>query len=154
MLLPVAGSRIFIADQPRMPPSFGPIPTGGWAEIGEAEALGFLGGEWETMDWHYMGQGPNAPPVYESVKGLPRPKTMQLMFGADPTDPGQLIVWRAYRRPEAYPFRLVFSDGATIREWFAFVTSCGEVFDEANGVIRLQAEFKPCTPFIGGQSDD
>ncbi|MGP9804491.1 hypothetical protein [Paracoccus sp. NSM] len=122
-------------------------------EIGEAEALGMLGGEWESMDWHYMATGENAPPVYEVVKGVPRPKTMQLMFGADPADPGQLIIWRAFARTEAYPFRLVFSDGVTVREWFALVMSCGEVFDEANGVIRLQAEFKPCTPFIGGQSN-
>lgn len=142
MLFPVAGSRFFIANQPVESPS-GPVTVaaGAWVEIGETEAFGNLGGRYELVDTHFMNGTPDEG--YAAMKGVHTPDTMQLVLGLDPTDPGQLLLFQAYRSSNAFPFRLLFPDGVTNRQWFALVMSFGEVFDAANNVMRMQADLHP-----------
>lgn len=142
MLFPVAGCRLFIADQPVESPR-GPVtvPLGDWVEIGEAEAFGTLGGRYELLDTHFFSDDPDGG--YAAMKGVHRPETMQVVLGLDPADPGQQALFKAYRSKDAFPFRLLFADGVTERQWFALVMSMGEVFDAANNVMRMLVDLHP-----------
>lgn len=84
--------------------------------------------------------------VEVSAKAIERRPETQIIMGNLPADPGQLLMWTAFRSPESYPFRLVLPDGVTSRAWFALVFRIAEVFDSANSVIRLQADLKPTGP--------
>lgn len=147
MLYPVTGCRTYISLVP-LSDTWGASdtpPTTGWTEIGEVEALGTLGFEWsldETED-HYIGDG-GGRAVF--MKRTRRDLPMQIMLGNDPSDPGQQQLWQAAKAINAYCFRLVFPDGVTRREWFAYVMSISEVFDAANSVMRLQVDLQPVTP--------
>ncbi|TNH41280.1 hypothetical protein [Paracoccus haeundaensis] len=144
MLFPVAGATFFIADLPTEDPSGMPdVPDASWVEINETEALGSLGGRYDLEEVHGMSDGPGEG--YTALKGAHRPDTMQVVLGLDPTDPGQLLLFKAYRSRDAFPFRLLFSDRITERRWFAMVLGLGEVFDAANNVMRLQVELHPAT---------
>lgn len=138
MLYPTAGSRLYIAAAPVETP--GALPASGWVEIGEAEAIGMLGVEWETIDAMHMGTpgGAEAP-----IKGIVRRPPSQIIFGQDPDDAGQAILWQASRSRAHYPFRLVFPGGAHWRGWFGLVTGLFEVFDTANSIMKLQADVLP-----------
>lgn len=138
MLYSTAGSRLYIAEVSPVTPS----PE--WVEIGEVEAIGMLGVEWEVDSVDVMaGIGPTGGPGELAIKGAQRRPEMPLVMGNDPTDPGQLLLWRAARSHDSFRFQLVFPDGATTREWFALVVRMGEVFDTANSVMKLQVDLKP-----------
>lgn len=132
MLYPTAGSRLFIAD----------AWTPGWVEIGEVEAIGFLGSQWDVVTAD-IADGCDSDAIEVAVKGVERRPEMPIIMGNDPTDPGQLLLWTAARSHDSYPFRLVFPDGVTARSWSALVVRIGEVFDAANTVLKLQADLKP-----------
>ena len=140
MLYPVAGSRLFIADAPADQP--GAFPASGWVEIGETEALGLLGVEFDVETVDLLDCGPEGGSEY-ALKGVRRRPEMQIVLGNDPLDPGQALLWAASRSRDSYPFRLVFPDGVTTRQWFALVIRLGEVFDSANAVMKLQVDLKP-----------
>lgn len=137
MLFPVAGTRFFIADNPTDPDLMAPETAFDWIEIGETEAFGTLGAEFELQDFHDIGGR------YLAAKGSERPTVMQVVLGLDPSDPGQALLLAAYRHNAAFPFRMLFPDGLTERRWFALVVHLGEVFDAANNVMRMQAELHP-----------
>lgn len=139
MLYPTNGTHLYIADAPAE--DAGAFPSAGWVEIGETEALGLLGVEWD-MASSTKTTCEGAVEVIHAKQAFNKPP-MELVFGADPTDPGQMVLWRALNRIEAYPFRLVFPDGVTTRLWFALVVTVAEVFDSANSVIRMQATLQP-----------
>lgn len=141
MLHPVAGSRLFIADAPA--DRGGALPSGGWVEIGEVEALGGIGAEWSTAEAEYLESCDVQSGIIISAKQSRRETPMQIVLGNDPTDPGQVILWRAAKSQDHYPFRLEFSDGVHRREWLALVISLTEVFDGANSVMKLQATIIP-----------
>lgn len=141
MLHPVAGSRLFIADAPV--DRGGALPAGGWVEIGEVEAIGSLGAEWSTAETEYLESCDAQSAIIISAKQSRRETPMQIVLGNDPTDPGQVILWRAVKLTDHYPFRLEFSDGVHSREWLALVISLTEVFDGANSVMKLQATIIP-----------
>ncbi|MFV0303414.1 MAG: hypothetical protein ACK5IP_21525 [Paracoccus sp. (in: a-proteobacteria)] len=138
MLYPTAGSRIYIADAPVEAP--GTLPASGWVEIGEAEALGLLGVEWGIIDATHMDSRGGEE---EMVKAILHRQPMQIVFGQDPEDAGQAILWRASRSRRHFPFRLVFQGGAHWRAWFGLVTGLSEVFDTANSIMKLQADILP-----------
>lgn len=141
MLYPTAGSRLFIAD------AWAPD----WVEIGEVEAIGFLGSQWDVVTEDVLtGCGPESGPGEIAVKGVERRPEMPIIMGNDPTDPGQLVLWTASRSHDSYPFRLVFPDGVTVRSWSALVVRIGEVFDAANTVLKLQADLKPTSAIERG----
>ncbi|MBB1498467.1 hypothetical protein [Paracoccus sp. MC1862] len=142
MLYSTSGSRLFIANAPVE--ESGTFPASGWVQIGEIEALGMLGVEWDVDSGNPVGEwDSNGMPVEYSLKtGMRRPE-MPLVMGNDPTDAGQLLLWTAARSQASYPFRLVFPDGTTTRAWFALVIRIGEVFDTANSVMKLQVDLKP-----------
>lgn len=145
MLYPTAGSRLFIADVPL----YGGMPADGWVEIGETEAIGFLGVEWdaETAD---VADDCDSEAIEIAAKGVERRPEMPIIMGNDPSDPGQLLLWTAARSRDSYPFRLILSDGVTARSWFALVMRIGEVFDTANSVMKLQADLKPTSAIERG----
>lgn len=139
MLYPVAGSRLYIADAPVSAAAWDmSFPASGWVEIGETEALGLLGVEWDVEDAGYIGCE-----FRQYVKGMGGRPEMQIVLGNDPLDPGQALLWTAARSRDSYPFRLVFPDGTTTRQWFALVIRLGEVFDAANAVMKLQVDLQP-----------
>lgn len=139
MLYPTAGCRLFIADLPDTLP--GDVAPGAWVEIGETEALGMLGVEWDLQDVTAMNCRGEAEEAV--MKALMRRPPMPIILGNDPEDAGQAILWAASRSLEAFPFRLVFPDGAISRRWSALIIALFEVFDSANNVMKLQADLRP-----------
>ena len=153
MLYSTAGSRLFTANAPANQP--GPLPTSGWVEIGEVEAIGMLGVEWDVESGNPIGEwDANGMPVEYSLKTGMRRTEMPLVMGNDPSDAGQLLLWTAVRSQASYPFRLLFPDGTTFRSWFALVIRIGEVFDTASSIMKLQVDIKPTSPISrnGGAS--
>ena len=148
MLYPTAGSRLFIADYPA--DQGGTIPAAGWVEIGETEAIGILGSEWDVETADVVRDCGSGDVVEIAAKGVERRTEMPIIMGNDPTDTGQLLLWAAARSRSSYPFRLVFPDGVTQRSWFALVIRIGEVFDTANVVMKLQADLKPTSAIERG----
>lgn len=138
MLYPTAGSRLHIADAPAQMP--GVLPASGWVEIGETEALGMLGVEWDAIDATHMEAADGAE---ELIKGVMRRPPMQIVLGNDPGDAGQAVLWGASRSRSYFPFRLVFQDGTRWRAWFGLVVGLSEVFDTANSIMKLQADILP-----------
>ncbi|SFB82341.1 hypothetical protein [Tropicimonas isoalkanivorans] len=137
MIYSTAGSRIFIADLPD-----GPIPAAGWVEIGETETLGTLGVEWQ-MDEATVACDPDGPQEVEFAKSALRRQAMQIVLGNDLTDAGQVVLWKAAYSSSDFPFRLVLPDGVTERAWMGFVMRIGEVFGEADVVMRLEVDIQP-----------
>lgn len=148
MLYPTAGSRLFIADAPTE--RNGAI-SGAWIEIGETEALGGLGIDWETASAEVM-EDCDGMPVVQTAKQSRRASPMQIILGNDPTDPGQVILWQAVKSELFYPFRLEFPDNGPNREWLALVVSLGEAFDTANAVMKLQANLIPTHNIIRSEA--
>lgn len=134
MLYPTAGSRIYIADSPAAP---GSVPGGAWVEIGEPEAIGSVGGQWSLHD-----QTDVEDELTQNMKGILSPGVVQLVFGLDPADPGQVLLRTAFRDTEDYPFRIVLPGGTISRQWRALVVGLSEVFDSANAIIKLQADLQ------------
>lgn len=144
MLYATAGCRLFIADSPDEYPLV--IPPSFWVEIGETESLGVHGGSWEMLDISRISsRDADGVPVSQFGKHVLQRGATQIILGNDPADPGQAILWKAFRSTATFPFRLVFADGVTARQWFAHVTGLYEVFDAANAVMKLQADTLPAT---------
>lgn len=140
MLYPTAGSRLYIADSPV--DTGGVMPTAGWVEITSVEALGMLGIEWEMDSAVYLARDGEIPE--ENVtKGARMRSEMPIVMGNDPSDAGQLLVWKAANSAQSFPFKLIFPDGVQTRTWFALVFRIAEVFDTANTLMKLQADLKP-----------
>lgn len=143
MLYPVNGARIYIADAPA--DGWGEVlPVAGWEEIGEAEALGMVGIEWEVTEAEVADCNTGTAQI-QTAKFAQRPSPMQIVLGNDPEDAGQVILWRAAASTASYPFQLITPDGS-VRSWWALVTSLLEVFDTANSVLKLQADLLPTGP--------
>jgi hypothetical protein len=147
MLYPTAGSRLFIADVS----PYGGMSGGEWVEIGELEAIGFLGSQWDVVTADVLtGCGHDDGPGEIALKGVERRPEMPIIMGNDPTDPGQLLLWTALHSQDSFPFRLVLPDGVTTRSWSALVIRMGDVFDAANTVLKLQADLKPTSAIERG----
>lgn len=146
MLYPVAGSRFHVADAPGADPAT--VAPDAWIEVGETEALGLIGGSWQTGDSTNM-ESPRVGGllVRQNHKEILDLSVMQIVLGNDPADPGQIILWKAFRFDTHFPFRIVFTDGATARSWSALVTAFSEVFDEANRTMKMMADLQPTTLF-------
>ncbi len=145
MLYPTAGCRLFIANLPDTAPAA--VPPEAWVQIGEAEALGLLGVEWDLHETTYIKSGCDWDDMSEDVvKGVMRRAPMPIILGNDPEDPGQAILWAASRSRAPFPFRLIFSDGVTMRRWSALVIALFDVFDSANAVMKMQATLRPVSP--------
>lgn len=141
MLYPTAGSRLFIAD----PLTAEPV------EIGEVEAIGLLGSQWDVKTADVLeGCDADDHAIEVAVKSVERRPEMQVIMGNDPADPGQLLLWQAVRSLDSFAFRLALPDGVTKREWQALVIGLGEVFDTANSVMKLQVDLKPTSATLRG----
>ncbi|WP_042246317.1 hypothetical protein [Paracoccus sp. PAMC 22219] len=144
MLFATAGTRLFIADREGLP-----VPAEAWVEIAETEAVGFLGSEWTMAeaDIAHLNSGDAGGEIIQAKQSIRR-LPMQIVMGNDPTDPGQLLLWKAHYSTRDFQFRLVFPDGVNARQWPGLVTSMSEVFDAANNVMRLQADILPTSQII------
>lgn len=145
MLYPTAGTRLFMSDEIYL----GISDNLSWVEIMETEALGFLGTQWEMdeVDLASMDDGDAGGEIMQAKRSLRR-LPMQVLLGNDPTDPGQLLLWKAHGSTADFHFRLLFPDGVTSRRWMGLVTAMAEVFDAANSVMRLQADILPTTKAV------
>lgn len=130
MLFATAGSRLFIA------PDFDPDD---WTEIGEVEAIGSIGVEWDTVRTVAF-PGPGDMPSELVAKTYRKAMPVQIIMGNDPADLGQAMLRQAVNNTGDYLFRLTFPDGGGDRVWSALVVGLAEVFDSANSLIRLQAD--------------
>lgn len=126
MLFPVAGSRLFIRH------------GGSLVEIGSPESLGAIGGRWDLHEAGYDHDDWSR----RYIKGNMSPGAMQLVFGHDPDDLGQLALWQSYRSDSASEFRLELANGTSWRQWEALVVSISEGFEEANIVTKMLAELQ------------
>lgn len=148
MLYSVAGSRLFIADQPVGSWVEPAAPASvAWLEIDGVEAFGLLGAEWDILPTGDMNTG-----FEGATKGIQRRPEIPMILGNNPGDPGQALIWAASRSTESYPFRILFPDGVAARSWYALVIRIGEVFDSANSVIRLQADLKPTSAIFRSEA--
>lgn len=140
MLYPTAGCKLYIGASPGRWPGGDAASSAGWVEIGETEAIGTLGVEWEMAEASFVL---DSHAVIGTAKSPRRAMPMQIVMGNDPEDAGQQILWRAAHGVDAYPFLLVLPNHAGSRRWIAEVTAISEVFDTANSVTRLQADLMP-----------
>lgn len=143
MLFATAGCRFYISDRP-VEPSGWAVADRAFVEIGETEALGLLGVSWELEDaGHVEAVQKDGLPIEVPVKAKMIFQPMPVIFGIDPLDPGQAVLWQAVRAADPYDFQLILPDGVTGRTWSALVIGLSEVFDAANSVVKLQADLKP-----------
>jgi hypothetical protein len=147
MLYATSGSRLFVADisTSEFQPGSSGLPDTGWVEVGELEALGLMGCSWD-MDEFDAGEYINPLPEDREIvsyKKSRRKFPMDVILGLDPSDAGQLLLWKAYAVTDAFAFRMIFPDGVTKRTWWGLVTVISEVFDTANNVMRLQVSILP-----------
>lgn len=145
MLYATNGARLYIADA-----SANQAGASVWVEVGETEALGILGGAWEMKESAFFGCSDDIEIAFE--KAAFRRGAMQIVFGDDPTDPGQAMLWKACRSLDSFPFRLTFPDAASVREWTALVVGMSEVFDTANSIIKTQVTLQPTSEIIGSET--
>lgn len=127
------------------------VPAESYVEIGEAESFGMVGGAWRTVELDPAmnpGFAGGGPPAVGHLKSFLERSGMQIVFGNDPSDPGQALLWKAMRSPDAFPFRILFPGGALRRSWAALVVGMNEVFDTANSVILLQADLLPVSEIL------
>ncbi|WP_126974651.1 hypothetical protein [Frigidibacter oleivorans] len=141
MLMPVAGCRLYIggAVGDAMAYRLAITEDQDWAEIAEAESLGVLGTTWATITYLPESDGPE---FARAIKDHQTGQTMQIILGADPSNEGQQRLWQAHGASEDYAFRLDFPDGVTRRCWRALVIGFSEVFDEANSILKMQADLQ------------
>lgn len=145
MLYSTNGAKLYIADAPVQ--EGGAFPGSGWLEVGETEALGAVGAEWEQIETADLAQD-----TMGVLKGVMRRQPIEIVMGNDPTDPGQFLLWAASRSRLSYPFRLVFSSGGYTRRWFALVMSVSEVFDSANSIVKLQVALQPTSEILRSEA--
>lgn len=144
MLMPTAGTRLYIARLQGQSVTAALLGSLAWAEIGQTEALGALGGRWDLADGTVIG---DTRDVF--VKDLQQTTVMQIVLGLDPADAGQLILIEAFRNVrDLYAFRLDFplmpgQASPARRIWAAMVTSFDEAFDTANGVMKTLVDLIP-----------
>lgn len=133
MLFPVSGTKIFIGTAET-------AAEGDWLEIGETEAIGTLGVQWQTQEITIYDEDEIG--TVEIDKTARSAAAMQIVMAADSSDPGQIRLWEAVASIWGYRFRLLLPSGEA-RSFSAIVTSLVEVFDSANSAIRLQADLQP-----------
>ncbi|MGP9804492.1 hypothetical protein [Paracoccus sp. NSM] len=110
-----------------------------WVEVGEAEGLGSAGDTSAEITFDGITSGRT-----RRLKGTRNAGTMELVFGNDPTDPGQIALVAAEKAKGDYAFRIVLTDAPqggspSERMFVAQVGSTVEQFDSANNVIKLNA---------------
>lgn len=145
MLMAVAGCKIHIGAPVGDGMSHDLAITGSadWAEIAEVESLGVLGTTWVTFAYTPESDQPEFSTVLKTGQSG---QTLQIILGIVPGDEGQQRLWQAQGDIEDYAFRLDFPDGINRRLWRASVISFAEVFDEANSVMKIQADLQINSP--------
>lgn len=148
MLWAAAGSRIFIGGaaslQLSWPSGSGPTYAGTWTEIGDLEAIGQLGIQWNTAEAKPPEDGSEDGQTV-TFKTSRAAQSMQIVFGLNGEDLGQVALWDAARATGDFYFRLVLSDGRS-RTWTGSVTSCVEAMDAANSVVKGMAVISVNSP--------
>lgn len=110
-----------------------------WVQIAWAENIGAFGDESSEVTFDAIAEGRT-----QKLKGIRNAGNMDLVFGIDAADPGQIALRAAEATKDDYGFRVIFNDapvGGTpsIRYFIAKVMSCRETLETANNVMRLNA---------------
>lgn len=130
------GSAIVLADTDLAAADF----TGEtWVEIRHPESLGSIGDTAQEIAFDDIGARRT-----KRLKGQRSAGTMEVVFGINYADPGQVALHAAEKVDSDFAFRLVFDDapsGGTPSErmFAAMVGSASEQFDAANNVMKLSA---------------
>ncbi|MBL4928786.1 hypothetical protein [Fuscibacter oryzae] len=119
------------------PSGAGPTYAGSWTEISDLEALGQIGIQWGTTEVSPPEDGSEEDQTV-TIKTSRAAQSMQIVFGLNGSDDGQVALWAAAKANADYYFCLVLSDGRT-RIWTGPVTSCIEAMDSANSVVKGMA---------------
>lgn len=123
MLFPVAGASFLIQDD------------SGWLTVAEVESLGTVGGLWDMVDLRDKDDDGES----RFMKVGRTPGQIQVIFGLDTADAGQLALWSAYNSYDNALFRIEFPAGLGWRQFSCLVIGLTEVFDAANEVARMEA---------------
>ncbi|AJE47183.1 hypothetical protein [Celeribacter indicus] len=111
-----------------------------WVEIGEASSIGTLGDTASEITFEGLSHSRT-----RRLKGTRDGGTMELAFGLDAADTGQIALKAAEKTKDNYAFRVVMNDapagGGTPSErlFAAMVSSATEVLDETNSVMMLNS---------------
>lgn len=141
-LFPTAGAKIFIGGaKAQKTEDFTASDFDGesWVEIKSLENLGTAGDTSEEVSIDLIDQTRT-----KRFKGTRSAAPMELQFGLDMEDAGQIALIAAERVRSDFAFKIEFDDapqGGTpsTRLFIAQVGSCVEGYDTANNVTRLQA---------------
>jgi hypothetical protein len=111
-----------------------------WTEVSPIEGAGQIGGQHEEVSFDKVNTStPNTLPRRVKLKGTFDAGSMELVFGLDLTDPGQLAVIDAANDKSDWAFKVDFNDAATPtkRLFVGLVMTATEVLDTANNVKKL-----------------
>ena len=111
-----------------------------WVEIKDLESLGSLGDSAEEVAIDIISEQRT-----KRLKGTRQSPPMEVSFGLNVADPGQVALIAAERTRNNYAFKIEFPDapqGGTPsqRLFIAIVGSASEGMDGANNVVRLNAQ--------------
>lgn len=108
-----------------------------WVEIGESESLGSLGDTSSEISIELINRQRT-----KRMKGTRNAGTMEIVFGLDHEDLGQIALLAAEKAHHNYAFKIVLNDAPpegtpSERYFFAIVGSAVDVYDAANNVAKL-----------------
>jgi hypothetical protein len=143
-LFPTAGARLFIGGPlAQKSDDFvaGDFTSQDWVEIKSLENLGTAGDTSEEVSIDLINEMRT-----KRFKGTRSAAPMELAFGLDLEDAGQIALIAAERERSDYAFKIEFDDAPmttngtpTTRLFIAQVASATEAYDSANNVTRLQS---------------
>lgn len=114
-----------------------------WAVIGEPETLGTVGDTFEELTFSNVTEG-----RAKTYKGPRKAEPIELTFGLDPTDAGQLALRAAFLSESDFAFRLELSDrpatgAAPKNSTRLFVAKVMSLRDTTDGFGKLVVSLVP-----------
>lgn len=105
-----AGTKLYISTLPvtDATDTLGEFAALSWTEVKEVENLGDYGDEANIIPFASLGDA-----RVRKQKGARDAGNMTVVCGADPTDPGQVLMATAEGSEYQYAFRVVLADGQT-----------------------------------------
>lgn len=137
-----AGSKIFIGGVLDAKPAdfvASDFTSQTWVQVNNAENIGNFGDTATEITFDDIGKNRT-----QKIKGTRNAGNMELVFGQDYADPGQIALLAAEKSIHDYAFKVEFNDapeGGTPsqRLFIAKVMSATEQLDTANNVMKLNS---------------
>lgn len=111
-IAPAAGTKFYISTLPvtdTNPDTIGEFGALSWVEVKEVETIGDYGDEANLIPFASLSDG-----RVRKQKGARDAGTLALVCGADPTDPGQLLMITAEASEYQYAFRIIINDSQSV----------------------------------------